>query len=514
MVKAVYRKTGYLVATLAILAGMLLPHQGGATAQAQAGTGSTLLFLPVVVDEIQWFSNGPTFSLVGVSKDWVAYTVQNGGCGHCGPYAATIRARNVADGRKVSIKAAVLEATPGSASFQGATEIQVAAPTLIWHQPVQPPPGGNTGPFSPGTFTCEVCYYDLDTGQGGAWNGTFTPDPPSDYEASAEYIPPPVSDGTYALKVTRKSTGEVVVRTTLGKGGQLLEAKTGTDKVAYNFAPHSLPGPSQIKVAWLVQPDPAFQRTWQKADGPVAAHSANRSWLWGPSPIFTGKEAYAEGANGTHLVQYFDKSRMEINNPSGNANDPFYVTNGLLTVELISQEIQTGNDTRIQASVPCTIPVAGDPRKDNPLTPGYAALAAVSSLHGENQAANRTGQSVDGSMDVDGNVGKDTAHANLARYTTFVKETGHNVPDVFWRYLTGMKATYGFDWTFVLGYPITEGYWTRMRVGGKDMPVLIQAYQRRVLTYVPDFPSTWQVQQGNVGQHYLEWRYELNGIAP
>jgi polysaccharide biosynthesis protein PslG len=44
-----------------------------------------------------------------------------------------------------------------------------------------------------------------------------------------------------------------------------------------------------------------------------------------------------------------------------------------------------------------------------------------------------------------------------------------------------------------------------MRVGGKDMPVLIQAYQRRVLTYVPDFEPTWQVQQGNVGQHYLEW---------
>jgi polysaccharide biosynthesis protein PslG len=57
----------------------------------------------------------------------------------------------------------------------------------------------------------------------------------------------------------------------------------------------------------------------------------------------------------------------------------------------------------------------------------------------------------------------------------------------------------------VLGYPITEAYWTQMRVSGKDMPVLIQAYQRRVLTYVPDFEPTWQVQQGNVGQHYLEW---------
>jgi hypothetical protein len=78
-----------------------------------------------------------------------------------------------------------------------------------------------------------------------------------------------------------------------------------------------------------------------------------------------------------------------------------------------------------------------------------------------------------------------------------------------------MQSTYGFDWTFVLGYPITEAYWTQMRVGGKDMPVLIQAYQRRVLTYIPGFEPVWQVQQGNVGQHYLEWisRNRLNKLT-
>jgi hypothetical protein len=505
-----------MIAVLAILGGLLWPHHDAAKAQAQAQpqqTGNTLPFLPVAIDEIQWFSNGPFFSLVGVSKDWVAYTVQSGGCGHCGAYAYTIKARNMVDGRKVVIDAAVLELMPNSADFRGATELQLAAPTLVWHQPLEPAPGGSTGTFRPGTYECEVCYYDLESGQGGAWTGTFTPDPPSDYQAASEF-PPMDPNGGPTLRVTQQSTGQVVIRTSLGAGSQLLGQATGTDKLAYNFAPKSLPGASQIKVAWLLQPDPAFLRTWQKADLPVAAHQANRSWLWGPAPIFIGKEAYAEGEGGQRLVQYYDKSRMEINNPNGNPNDPFYVTNGLLTVELISQEIQTGDETRIQASVPCTIPVAGDPRKDNPLTPSYAALAEVSSLHGENQSPNRTGQQVDDSMDVDGAVGKDTTHASLSKYANYVQQTGHNVPDVFWRYLTGMKATYGFDWTFVLGYPVTEGYWTQMRVSGKDMPVLIQAYQRRVLTYVPDFPAAWQVQQGNVGQHYLEWRYLMNGITP
>ena len=91
----------------------------------------------------------------------------------------------------------------------------------------------------------------------------------------------------------------------------------------------------------------------------------------------------------------------------------------------------------------------------------------------------------------------------------FAPQTGHNIPDVFWPTLTTMQATYGSDWTAVLGYPITEGYWTQMRVGGQDSPVLIQAFQRRVLTYVPGNAPAWRVQQGNVGQHYLEWRYTL-----
>jgi len=487
--------------------------RGGAAVQAQTQAENSLPFLPVAIDETEWVSNGPYPLVQGVSGDWVAYTIQSGGCGHCGSYARDIRVQNVVDTRGVDVQAAVLEAQPNSADFQGATEVELAAPILIWQQPAPPAPGTNTGRYMTGTYDCTKCYYNLDTGEGGEWTGTFTPDPPSDYEAMSEF-PPIDPNGGPTIKVTQKSTGKVVIRTSLGKGGQLQNIKTGADKLAYSYAPQGLPGTSQVMVAWLVQPDPAFNRTWQKADGPVAAHSVQRSWLWGPAPIYIGKEAYAEGRDGKRLVQYYDKSRMEVNNPQANPNDPFYVTNGLLTVELISGEIQTGNDMTIEASVPCTIPVAGDPRKDNPLTPSYTNLKSVSSLHGENQSTDRTGQPVADSMDVNGTAGTDPAHSGLARYASFVKETGHNVPDVFWRYLNDMKATYGFDWTFVLGYPVTEAYWTQMRVSGQDMPVLVQAYQRRVLTYTPDFPAGWQVQQGNVGQHYLEWRYLMNGITP
>ena len=103
--------------------------------------------------------------------------------------------------------------------------------------------------------------------------------------------------------------------------------------------------------------DPTFERVWNRTDLPVAAHQTTRTWFWGPAPATMMSETYLDAPDGSQqrLVQYFDKSRMEINNPAGNPNDPFYVTNGLLTVELISGNMQIGNttfETRRPADIP------------------------------------------------------------------------------------------------------------------------------------------------------------------
>src|SRR5437870_11018836 len=82
--------------------------------------------------------------------------------------------------------------------------------------------------------------------------------------------------------------------------------------------------------------DPAFKRVWERTDLPVAQGKANRTWLWGPTPGHTLLEPFREGPAGTHLVQYFDKARMEINDPGGIPASPYYVTNGLLVVEMVS----------------------------------------------------------------------------------------------------------------------------------------------------------------------------------
>src|SRR5690349_16683189 len=63
--------------------------------------------------------------------------------------------------------------------------------------------------------------------------------------------------------------------------------------------------------------NPAFQRVWQRTDLPVANHTVNRTWFWGPGPNTPGLiELNKESPGGVRLVQYFDKSRMEVNNPA------------------------------------------------------------------------------------------------------------------------------------------------------------------------------------------------------
>ena len=64
---------------------------------------------------------------------------------------------------------------------------------------------------------------------------------------------------------------------------------------------------------------------------------------------------------------------------------------------------------------------------------------------------------------------------------------------------------------YATGYPITEAYWTWVKVGGVEQNVLIQCFQRRCLTYTPSNPDGWQVEAGNVGRHYYQWRY---GVPP
>lgn len=117
----------------------------------------------------------------------------------------------------------------------------------------------------------------------------------------------------------------------------------------------------------------SFLRVWTRQDYPVSQGLTDRSWTWGPAPI-SGimRETYIEGIDGLRTVQYFDKSRMEINDPTANPNSLWYVTNGLLPIEMMTGRMQLGNN-RFEQRGPARISAIGDPGQ----FPTYADLLPV-----------------------------------------------------------------------------------------------------------------------------------------
>jgi len=240
---------------------------------------------------------------------------------------------------------------------------------------------------------------------------------------------------------------------------------------------------------------------WSGGDGAVADGKVTRSWLYGPDTVTTRMEPYAESPGGMRTVFYFDKARMELTTPTGG------ISNGLLVTEMVSGGVQIGNNA-FQSYRPAAIPIAGD-ATNNDACPTYATLWSVASfgdLAKDRRAAKRIGQPVTATIDSGGHVGDDPSHAGYAVGAHYDMNLGHNIPDVFWNWMQTLPA----DWQTLLGLPITEPYWTQTRVGGTLHSVLMQAFERRVLTYTPDNAPAWQVEMGNVGLHFLLWHDSLS----
>jgi hypothetical protein len=264
--------------------------------------------------------------------------------------------------------------------------------------------------------------------------------------------------------------------------------------------------------------DIAFKQTWDRTDLPPDAGATKRSFIWGPAlfvapdgPKLPRTEPYRDLDGGLRTVQYFEKARMELT-----TLDRGRVTAGLLVREMISGTLQLG-DTQMEPYAPAGIPVAGDPL-NNPC-PTYATLAKVASLTpGANTAPDRTGTPIDGALTTAGAITAVNGVADPSTYGYYVPETKHNIAAPFWAFLNQQGPILGADGKtvtgklfdppfFAVGLPITEPFWTKSTVGGKTRDVLMQAFERRVLTYTPTNPDAFKVEMGNVGAAYARWRY-------
>ncbi len=259
-----------------------------------------------------------------------------------------------------------------------------------------------------------------------------------------------------------------------------------------------------------------FKTVWSEADGPIVAGEATRSWLWGPGPFMSQPEQYQEGVESSRPVQYFDKGRMELTRPDTRA-----VTLGLLVYEMISGQLQLGDTAFIPAKDgPATTNVVGDP--GNWLT--YARLKPYASLNLDKRAEDRTGQTLDEQLTENDGIQPATGRAGQQTAGYYDNVLGHNIAKVFWDYINQPGLVYDPDfggylggqpvsWLKDVGYPLTEPYWVNQRVAGVDKDVLVQAFQRRTLTFTPDNPPDYRVEMGNVGRHYARWRYAQDSEA-
>jgi hypothetical protein len=254
----------------------------------------------------------------------------------------------------------------------------------------------------------------------------------------------------------------------------------------------------------------AFNRVWTRQDWLVSQGLVDRSWTWGPAPITdTLRETYVEGVDALRTVQYFDKSRMEINDPTADANNKWYVTNGLLPIELMTGRMQLGN-SRFEQRAPARVSAIGDPGN----YPTYADLLPVYQSPGTVNP-NDIGRPATGFLNPDGSVSGFNDFAGDPNTVLVRGENGHGVAKVFVDFMNQRGLVHDgrtyvdqvYDPLFVFGMPVTGAYWVKAKVGGKEVPVLFQVFERRVLTYNPANADPFKVEMGNVGQHYYQWRY-------
>lgn len=244
-------------------------------------------------------------------------------------------------------------------------------------------------------------------------------------------------------------------------------------------------------------------RRWASDDALIARGNASRTWTWGPQIFRSGTEPYIEAPNGQRDTWYFDKARMEITQPDADPQAAWFITTGLLVRELISGNLQIG-DTLIEQYQPANVPIAGD--LDAPLdqTITYLDLQSLASLDNNHRVPSRIADNAI-VTEVVGKSGTVAQDERMLQYDVYLRAydevLGHNLPDVFVQALSADQLLY------IAGRPLTEPYWTTVPVNGAPTDVLLQAFERRVLTYTPSNPEGWQVEWGNVGRQYAQWRY-------
>ncbi len=332
-----------------------------------------------------------------------------------------------------------------------------------------------------------------------------------------------VSRSVFGLSGDGSSSGAVIS----ADGAEIAFSSTSSN-ITYldddGFVPQGAPPDVFVRTMGQPYPPTPFEATHERTDLPVMTGQAQRTWTWAPEP-FTEPfyEPYGQQSDGNvmpiqhRLVQYYDKARMEVTHPGDDPNSIWYVTNGLLVVEMMTGELQVSDETRLQLDA-AQVNVAGD--ADDPNGPTYAGLAGL-----RDAAPHPSGAPITARVDRQGQVTTDPALADFGVEIALMDDvTGHGIAAPFWEFMNSSGTIWdGSGYVtdqlfenayFATGRPLIEAYWAEVLVGGQPHDVLMQCFERRCLTYTPGNPEGFVVEAGNVGLHYYDWRYNTQPLAP
>jgi len=171
--------------------------------------------------------------------------------------------------------------------------------------------------------------------------------------------------------------------------------------------------------------NPLIQNRWIEQDRLVGSAGVTRPYTWGPSvpeAPTARQEPYNTSPGGVRQVQYFDKARMEINNPADGI-----VTSGLAVKELVSGLRQDG-DTTFTPLAPSKTQVAGDAVSVNPNAPVYASFTNVVTLGNADSKSkpNAVGSTINAFIAKDGTVSTISPPESIT-VSAFRDQTGHNI---------------------------------------------------------------------------------------
>ena len=283
---------------------------------------------------------------------------------------------------------------------------------------------------------------------------------------------------------------------------------------------------SNVGLASAATPDQvaAFRKVWARSDNLVDDGVVSRSWVWGPKPLdydYRDRYRFTDGGPVVERAfRHYDKGRMEID-PRQTPGSRWYIRGGTLVKEMVEGRVGVSEGgakatlNPLNVRTPADIPVVGDPNVTD-ATPTYATFTAYASLRGDNRRPDLRGQSVTKLINHSADTVQYVTSDPNARIVNYENVTGHNIPKAFADYFDRQGLVQDadgnrvreplFDALAVFGYPITDPYWARVQVGGQPKVVMLQLFERRVLSYTPTNDSEWQVEMGNAGRHYLTWR--------